>query len=190
MYSSLSLLRPALFLDRDGVINIEKNYVYRIEDFDFVDGIFDLCHTALKCNMLIVVVTNQSGIGRGLYSEKQFIKLTNWMCDKFAENKISISAVYHCPFHPLHGLEGYRRESYDRKPNPGMIFRARENLNIDLSKSVLIGDKVSDIDAAKAAHIGLSLLLSKTITSSFSDIIVTSLHEAKQRILKFSNGDF
>ena len=78
-----SLLRPALFLDRDGVINVEKNYVHRIEDFEFLDGIFDLCRAAIERNMPILVVTNQAGIGRGYYSEAHFQTLTDWMMARF-----------------------------------------------------------------------------------------------------------
>jgi D-glycero-D-manno-heptose 1,7-bisphosphate phosphatase len=99
-----SLFRPALFLDRDGVINVEKNYVHRVEDFEFLDGIFDLCRAAIERKMPIVVVTNQAGIGRGYYSEAQFQTLTEWMKDRFEEERAPISAVYFCPNHPEQGI--------------------------------------------------------------------------------------
>ena len=170
--------RPALFLDRDGVINIEKNYVHKIEDFEFIDGIFDLCRLAIQLDMLIVVVTNQAGIGRGYYSEMQFQALTDWMRSRFEEERAPISAVYFCPYHPEHGVGAYRKESFDRKPNPGMFIRARDDLALDLPRSIMIGDKGSDIDAAKAAGVGLKILLGSEEDNSLPDRWVASLHEA------------
>lgn len=152
-------MRPALFLDRDGVINVEKKYVHRIADFEFVDGIFELCRRAEAGGMAIVVVTNQAGIGRGYYTERQFHELTKWMVECFADDGVSIDAVYFCPFHPEHGVGVYRRESFDRKPNPGMILRAKDALSLDLSGSILVGDKISDIVAAKDAGVGCAVLM-------------------------------
>lgn len=151
--------RPALFLDRDGVINEEKDYVHRVEDFTFIDGIFDLCRSAMAAGMAIVVVTNQAGIGRGYYSEDQFWVLTDWMQDRFSENGIIIDAVYFCPYHPDHGVGKYRADSFDRKPNPGMILQAKEGLGLSLKDSILVGDKASDIAAAKSANVGRTVLM-------------------------------
>lgn len=173
-----SQLRPALFLDRDGVINVEKNYVHRIEDFEFLDGIFDLCRAAAERNMPIVVVTNQAGIGRGYYSEGQFQTLTNWMLAQFADEKVPLAAVYFCPYHPEHGVGTYRKESFDRKPNPGMLLRARDELGLDMARSILIGDKGSDIAAAKAAGVGVTVLLGTDVENAVPDRVVASLHEA------------
>ncbi len=173
-----SQFRPALFLDRDGVINVEKNYVHRVEDFDFLDGIFDLCRAANERDMPIVVVTNQAGIGRGYYSEAEFQTLTEWMKSRFEEAGAPIAAVYFCPDHPEQGLGSYRKESFDRKPNPGMLFRARDDLRLDLSRSIMIGDKASDMAAAKAAGIGVSLLLGSNFECSIADKVVCSLKEA------------
>lgn len=178
MESPPSRLRPALFLDRDGVINVEKNYVHRIEDFEFLDGIFDLCRAATERNMPIVVVTNQAGIGRGYYSEAQFLTLTDWMRARFEEERAPIRAVYFCPYHPEQGVGEYRKESFDRKPNPGMLLRARDELGLDLARSILIGDKTSDIAAAKAAGVGLSVLLGADTGNAVPDRVVASLHEA------------
>lgn len=150
--------RPALFLDRDGVINVDKHYVHRPEDFEFVEGIFDLCGNAARDGMALVVVTNQAGIGRGYYTEQQFHALTGWMHAQFAERAILLDAVYFCPFHPEHGLGRYKAESFDRKPNPGMILRARDELGLDLRSSVLVGDKPTDIAAGRAAGVGRSIL--------------------------------
>tara|TARA_B100000686_G_scaffold351260_1_gene449487 strand:- start:3966 stop:4532 length:567 start_codon:yes stop_codon:yes gene_type:complete len=157
---------PALFLDRDGVINIEKNYVFRPKDFEFIEGIFDLCRKANAAGMAIVVVTNQAGIGRGYYSEKEFNYLSDWMCAKFLSNGVKIDAVYFCPFHPDHGIGRYKMESFDRKPSPGMIFRAEKDLGLDLARSALVGDSLSDIAAAKAAGVGHSIYFSKSDDSA------------------------
>ena len=178
MESRPSRLRPALFLDRDGVINVERNYVHRIEDFEFLEGIFDLCRAAAERNMPIVVVTNQAGIGRGYYSEAQFLTLTDWMQARFEEERAPVAAVYCCPYHPEKGVGKYRKESFDRKPNPGMLLRARDELGLDLSRSILIGDKGSDIAAAKAAGVGLTVLLGSDIETAAPDRVVASLRDA------------
>lgn len=152
-------MNKALFLDRDGVINVEKNYVYKIEDFEFVDGIFELCALASSLGLRIFVITNQAGIGRGYYTPDDFTKLTDWMLEQFLRHEIEIAHVYHCPFHPSAGIGYYRRESFDRKPNPGMILKAREEFDLELSESVLIGDKDSDIEAGKSARIKYNIKL-------------------------------
>ena len=178
--------RPALFLDRDGVINVEKNYVHRIEDFVFVDGIFELCEAAKRAGLAIVVVTNQAGIGRGYYSERAFLDLTDWMCGNFSARGIDLDGVYYCPYHPEHGIGQYRAESFERKPNPGMILRAQAELAIDLGSSVLIGDKVSDLLAARRAGVGQSLLLTDEPIRFHAELgpitCVRSLHEARSFI--------
>jgi D-glycero-D-manno-heptose 1,7-bisphosphate phosphatase len=146
--------RKALFLDRDGVINVDRHHVHRIEDFEFLPGIFELCAAAVERGYMLVVVTNQAGIGRGYYTEADFQRLTAWMLDAFRQRGITIARVYHCPYHPTAGIGEYRRESFDRKPNPGMLLKARDELSLDLAGSVLIGDKDSDMAAGRAAGVG------------------------------------
>jgi D-glycero-D-manno-heptose 1,7-bisphosphate phosphatase len=155
-------LARALFLDRDGVINQEVGYLHRPEDVLWVDGIFDLCRTALVLDYRLVVVTNQAGIGRGLYTQAQFDDLTAWMMREFADRGTPLSAVYSCPYHPEHGLGDYRREHEDRKPGPGMLLRAARDLGLDLSRSILVGDRCSDIAAAHAAGLHQAFLLTGT----------------------------
>jgi D-glycero-D-manno-heptose 1,7-bisphosphate phosphatase len=155
----MTTLRKALFLDRDGVINVEKNYVYRIDDFEFVDGIFELCACAQSLGFRLIVITNQAGIGRGYYTEAEFAQLTQWMLEQFSSRGICIDRVYHCPFHPTAGIGAYRQESFDRKPNPGMIMKAQADFDLDLAHSVLVGDKDSDIEAGRAAGIHCNLKL-------------------------------
>lgn len=175
------MTNKALFLDRDGVVNVDKDYVFRIEDFEFIDGIFDLCRSAVERGYLIVVITNQSGIGRGYYGEEDFHALTDWMKRRFEEQGAPIAAVYYCPDHPEHGQGRYRVDSFDRKPNPGMILRAVQDLDLDLSASIMVGDRASDMKAADTAGIGRKVLFSPAgggdIISSGADEIITRLDE-------------
>lgn len=168
----------ALFLDRDGVINVEKNYVHRIEDFEFLPGIFELCAQAAALGLRLVVVTNQAGIGRGYYGEADFQRLTRWMLEQFQARGIPIDRVYHCPYHPTAGVGDYRRESFDRKPNPGMLLRARDDLGLDLAQSVFIGDKDSDMEAGRAAGVGHLLRLDPAVGAVAPDVIPVASLEA------------
>lgn len=151
--------RKALFLDRDGVINVDRGYVHRSEDFHFREGIFELCRAAQRLDYLLLVVTNQAGIARGYYTEADFAELTEWMVRKFAEEQVHISRVYYCPYHPVEGVGAYKYDSPDRKPKPGMLLRAGEDFDLDLASSVLIGDKLTDLHAAQAAGVGTRILL-------------------------------
>jgi D-glycero-D-manno-heptose 1,7-bisphosphate phosphatase len=147
----------ALFLDRDGVINIDHGYVYKINDFDFVSGIFALSRKAIQKGYKIFVVTNQAGIARGLYSLQDFNSLTDWMCERFEQEQCEISKVYFSPYHPTEGIGKYRKNDFSRKPNPGMIFSAQKEFDINLKCSILIGDKASDIEAGISAGVGTNL---------------------------------
>jgi len=167
----------ALFLDRDGVINVDHGYVHRVEDFEFMPGIFDLVRMARDLAYKVIVVTNQAGIGRGYYTEEQFHALMQWMRQRFEEAGGSIDAVYFCPFHPEHGVGRYRQESEFRKPGPGMLRQAAQELNLDLSRSVMIGDKDSDMVAAHAAGVGRRVLLGSQPSSSMTESIA-NLSEA------------
>jgi D-glycero-D-manno-heptose 1,7-bisphosphate phosphatase len=143
----------ALFLDRDGVINVDHDYVHKIKNFEFTDGIFELARIAAQSGLLLVVVTNQSGIGRGYYSEDEFNALTEWMCTEFEENGAPISRVYHCPFHPDFPRDEHLQFKNWRKPEPGMMLQASIDLGIDLAASFMVGDRQSDAKAASSAGI-------------------------------------
>jgi D-glycero-D-manno-heptose 1,7-bisphosphate phosphatase len=173
-------MNKALFLDRDGVINHDDGYTFEQENFRFIDGIFELGRAAVAHSYHIFVVTNQAGIGRGYYTESQFLKLTDWMRAKFSDEKIPISDVFYCPDHPIYGLGEYKKESFDRKPNPGMIIKALQRYEISPQLSVMIGDKDSDMEAALRANIATRCLirrgpiLAKTQgfeTCAFSELI-------------------
>ena len=171
----------ALFLDRDGIVNLDHGYVYRIVDFEFVDGIFDLLQCAKQKGYLIIIITNQAGIGRGFYTEADFHALSEWMCSKFELIGAAIDHVYFSPFHPTAGLGKYLKDDFSRKPNPGMILEAELDFDIDLKSSVLIGDKISDIKAGLSAGIGKNILLAPDGSQNDSSLKfsqVSSLREA------------
>lgn len=149
----------ALFLDRDGVINVDHGHVFEKEKFDFVEGIFDLCKEAQERGYLVIVVTNQAGIAKGFYTEEQFLDLTKWMENEFEKRGIKITKTFYSPYHIDGKVEKYRQDSFDRKPNPGMLLKAIEEFNIDPKKSIMIGDKESDMQAADGARIGAKFLL-------------------------------
>jgi D-glycero-D-manno-heptose 1,7-bisphosphate phosphatase len=161
-------MKKALFLDRDGVINIDKNYVHKISDFEFVDGIFDLCKYYQDKGYLIFVITNQAGIARGYYNHNDFANLSSWMTDQFKQNDIIISKVYYCPHHP-----DFDKDCACRKPNPGMILQAQTEFDIDLTNSVLIGDKESDLKAGRNA--GIQNLILVTANQSLSSILTARI---------------
>lgn len=149
-----AIQNKALFLDRDGTINVEKKYVFKIEDFKFISGIFELIQKFQNQNYLVIIITNQSGIARGFYTETDFLNLTNWMTGEFKKNGIEIAKVYYCPHYPE--ITG---DCNCRKPKPGMILQGINDFNINPTNSVLIGDKKSDILAGERAGIGKNLYI-------------------------------
>lgn len=151
----------ALFLDRDGVINVNHGYVHKPENFDFIDDIFEVVEVANQLGFIVIVITNQAGIARGYYSEDDFHKLSDWMCQEFASKKTKIDKIYYSPFHPTAGIGKYQRDDDSRKPKPGMILEAKNDFNISLKESVLIGDQDTDILAGINAGVGISLLFSQ-----------------------------
>lgn len=151
----------ALFIDRDGVINIDHGYVHRIDQFEFIPGIFELARFVTgELGWPIIVATNQAGIGRGYFDEAAFETLTQWMCERFRQEGAPLARVYHCPYHAQHGVGAYKIDHPWRKPRPGMFLQAASDFGIILTDSVLIGDQMSDIEAAAAAGIGVRILLS------------------------------
>ena len=182
--------RPALFLDRDGVINEDRGFIHRPADFDFIPGVFQACRAARDAGYLLVVVTNQSGIGRGFYSEEDFRRLTLWMCDRFHAEGAELVDVYFAPTHPVHGIGRYRRESADRKPGPGMLYRARDDHGIDLSASALVGDCETDIAAAQTAGLAHRILVAEdTPERTQADVVVRSLAAGVDWLLKTCRAD-
>lgn len=154
-------LSKALFLDRDGVINVDHGYVCTVERTEFVEGIFELCRAARMQGYLTVVVTNQSGIARGYYTEQDFHVYMDWMRSEFAARGAPLDAVYYCPHHPDTGSQEYRRDCECRKPKPGMLRRAAQELGLDLAASIMLGDSLTDMEAARAAGVGTRILFAR-----------------------------
>ena len=142
------------------MINVNHGYVYSKDNFDFIDGIFDLVRAARAAGYLVLVVTNQAGIGRGYYSEEQFQALTEWMCGEFDRQGAVVDKVYFSPYHPTAGIGVYCQDEETRKPRPGMILKAKQEFNLSLPNSILVGDKSSDIQAGIAAGVGVNVLFS------------------------------
>lgn len=163
-----TMLKKALFLDRDGIINIDHGYVSQIDDFEFSDDIFDLLHLFTNAGYLLFIVTNQSGIGRKYYTHKDFETLTQWMIDILHEKHINIKEVQYCPHKPEDNCDC-------RKPATGMIDNILEKYSIDLSHSWIIGDKQSDIDLGLNANIQNSIAIGNkdilNCTYSFESIL-------------------
>jgi D-glycero-D-manno-heptose 1,7-bisphosphate phosphatase len=174
----------ALFLDRDGVINHDLTYVHKVEDLVFVDGIFELTKKAVDKGYIIIVVTNQAGIGHGLYTEEDHRIFTEYKEQEFTRRGVKITKTYHCPFHPEAELIKYRMESEDRKPDAGMIFKAAQEFNINLTESLLIGDRDSDIEAAHKAGLKHRVQFLhgafEVIASPIATKLIKSLAEAEE----------
>lgn len=146
-------LRPAAFLDRDGVINIERAYVHRIEDFELLPGVIPALQQLQRIGYALVIVTNQGGIGLGLYGEAELQRLHAHLRSLLATHGVQLAGIYHCPHHPR-SLDAALRGPCDcRKPAPGMLLRAAAELGVDLHASLLVGDKASDLEAARAAGV-------------------------------------
>ncbi|SON49434.1 D-glycero-beta-D-manno-heptose 1,7-bisphosphate 7-phosphatase [Vibrio tapetis] len=177
------MAKPAVFLDRDGVINVDHGYVHDEHDFEYVEGVFEAAKKFQDMGFMLVLVTNQSGIARGMFSEDRFLSLTQWMDWNFADNGVELDGIYYCPHHPEHGVGKYKQDCDCRKPKPGMFLSAQEFLDIDMAKSVMIGDKAEDMMAADAAGVGTKILVrtGKPITEigeSLATVVVDSIANA------------
>jgi len=155
----MHIRQKAVLLDRDGVINKEVNYLYRKEDFEFTNNCIDALLRLHQAGYLLFVITNQAGIGRGYYTESDFNILNDWMVETLAEKGVVITDVMYCPHHPQHGQGKYKLDCDCRKPKTGMIMPLVEKYNLDTAKSVLIGDKISDVESGFRAGIGTLLLV-------------------------------
>ena len=171
--------KKAIFLDRDGVVNKEVNYLFKIEDFEFIDGIFDTCLYFQNLGYAIIIVTNQSGIARKYYTENDYQTVTKWMLRQFEDRGIEILNVFHCPHGPESTCEC-------RKPKPGMFLKAKDKHNTDMEKSWMIGDKEVDVIAANSAGINHTILVksghSIDESTSKAEFILDSIQHLKHLI--------
>lgn len=179
--------RAAIFLDRDGVINQDTGYVANRDDFVFIEGVVEALQLLKEKGYLLVVVTNQSGIARGLFSEADFMQLTEWMDWSLADKGIDLDGIYFCPHHPTAGTGPETTTCDCRKPAPGMLLEAIADLKIEASTSYMVGDKVSDLQAAQAAGVAHPILVrtGKAITpegESLAEAVYPSLLEFAQNV--------
>ena len=170
-----------IFLDRDGVINKEVNYLYKIEDFEFTNGIFDACKHFHALGYKTIIISNQSGISRGYYSESDYQILTKWMLKEFKHNNINILNVFHCPHGPDSTCDC-------RKPKPGMFLRAKTKYDINMNNSWMIGDTEADVKAANNAGIKNTILVRSghkiDASKSNAKFILDSIEQSKQVITR------
>ncbi len=152
-------MKRALLLDRDGVVNVDHGFVHRADQVEFVEGIFDVCHWFQRRGFQLVMITNQSGVARGLYTEQDVEVLHTWMQGEFARRGLTLARAYYCPHHPEAGRPPYNVRCACRKPEPGMLLQAGRDLGLDLGRSVLIGDRETDIEAAQRAGVSFSVRL-------------------------------
>ncbi|MBM13365.1 MAG: D,D-heptose 1,7-bisphosphate phosphatase [Halieaceae bacterium] len=178
-------MAPAAFLDRDGVINVDHGYVSRWEDFEFLPHVPEALLMLQKAGYQLIVISNQSGIGRGFYTEQDVEDLNQCIAHHLKKQLgIKITGFYHCPHHPTDALGDYLVKCECRKPAPGMILHAAQEHSIDLADSLLVGDKASDIEAGKAAGVGrLFYVSSRTdVDRSVDCFPVTSLRDVADRL--------
>ena len=176
------MAKPAVFIDRDGVINVDHGYVHDEHDFEYIDGVFEATKALKDQGYMLVLVTNQSGIARGKFSEERFLSLTQWMDWNFVDHGVEFDGFYYCPHHPEEGIGEYKQDCDCRKPKPGMFISARDFLKIDMEKSVMIGDKAEDMMAAEAAGVGTKILVrtGKPITEqgeALATVVLDSIAE-------------
>ncbi|MDG6895150.1 D-glycero-beta-D-manno-heptose 1,7-bisphosphate 7-phosphatase [Volucribacter amazonae] len=151
-------MNKAVFLDRDGTLNIDYGYVHEIDKFHFIEGSIEALQQLKQAGYLLVLVTNQSGIARGYFSEQQFLQLTEWMDWSLADRGVDLDGIYYCPHHP-EGMGVFKQVCDCRKPKAGMLLQAIQELHIDPTQSIMIGDKLIDIMAGKEAKIATNILV-------------------------------
>ncbi|MCT8344724.1 MULTISPECIES: D-glycero-beta-D-manno-heptose 1,7-bisphosphate 7-phosphatase [Photorhabdus] len=178
---------PAVFLDRDGTINIDHGYVHEIDDFQFIDGVIEAMIELKKMGYALVLVTNQSGIARGIFDEEQFLQLTEWMDWSLADRGVDLDGIYYCPHHPDATEEQYKKSCDCRKPQPGMLLDAQRELGIDMTASFMIGDKLEDMQVATLAKIGTKVLVRtgkpvNTEAEQAANLIINSLADLPKAI--------
>lgn len=178
---------PAIFLDRDGTLNVDHGYVHEIDNFQFIDGVIEAMRELKNMGFALVLVTNQSGIARGMFTEDQFMQLTEWMDWSLADRDVDLDGIYYCPHHPEGSVAEYRQECDCRKPQPGMLLSAQKELHIDMAASYIVGDKPDDMQAGAAAGVGTKVLVrtGKPVTpegEAVADWVVNSLADLPAHI--------
>lgn len=183
-------MNKAIFLDRDGTLNIDHGYVHEIDDFQFITGSIEALQELKKLGYLLVLVTNQSGIARGYFTEEQFLTLTEWMDWSLADRGVDLDGIYYCPHYP-EGIGEFRQDCDCRKPKAGMLLQAIKELNIDPAQSFMVGDKIEDLQAGIAAKVRSKILVKtgKPITKEgekIADFVIGSLADLPKIVRKMS----
>ncbi|UXN36668.1 D-glycero-beta-D-manno-heptose 1,7-bisphosphate 7-phosphatase [Avibacterium paragallinarum] len=181
-------MNKAIFLDRDGTINIDHGYVHQIDDFQFIESGIEALQQLKAMGYLLVLVTNQSGIARGYFSEQQFLQLTEWMDWSLADRGVDFDGIYYCPHHP-EGKGEYKEDCDCRKPKSGMLLQAIKELHIDPALSFMVGDKKEDMQAGKGAGVKTCVLVrtGKAVTEESeksADIVINSVADLPALIKK------
>ncbi|MGJ3351433.1 D-glycero-beta-D-manno-heptose 1,7-bisphosphate 7-phosphatase [Morganella sp. Je.2.23] len=171
---------PAVFLDRDGTINADTGYLHEIDDFRFIENAIEAMQAIKQMGYALIIVTNQSGIARGMFTEDQFMHLTEWMDWSLADRGVDLDGIYYCPHHPEGTVEKFRQVCNCRKPAPGMLLDAQKHLKIDMGNSYMVGDKLDDMLAGRAAEVGTTVLVrtGKPVTEdaeAAADIVINSI---------------
>lgn len=179
-------MKKAVFFDRDGVINADYAYVGKIENFDFIKGVPQTLKKLKDKGYFLVLVTNQSGVARGMFTEADVLRVTAFMQESLRVYDACFDAVYYCPHHPQASVESYRMQCRCRKPNPGMLNQAAADHDIDMSDSVMIGDHASDLQAGLAAGVGRLILVGSHVESESQkvrcDSVYSDLSEAAEHL--------
>lgn len=175
----VNVMKKAIFLDRDGTLNIDYGYVHDIDHFHFIEGSIEALKALQEMGYALVLVTNQSGIARGYFTEEEFNQLTEWMDWSLEDRGVHLDGIYYCPHHPK-GVGKYKKECDCRKPKPGLLLEAMADLGIDPKKSIMIGDKLDDIIAGKQANVGTTVLVQtgKEVTEEIAvqaDYVIDSI---------------
>jgi D-glycero-D-manno-heptose 1,7-bisphosphate phosphatase len=177
-------MNRGLLLDRDGVINADHGYVGRCEQFEFMPGVFPFLKEVQDRGYRLAILTNQAGVARGFYSAQNFEGLTAWMLTELGKHGVTVDLVLGCFEHPEGIVPAYSRESYWRKPNPGMVLEALQRLRLDPARSAFLGDQLRDLAAAAAGGIRTRLLLNETVQASDGVISVASFNEALKALIQ------
>ncbi|MCI5764393.1 D-glycero-beta-D-manno-heptose 1,7-bisphosphate 7-phosphatase [Actinobacillus porcinus] len=183
-------MNKAIFLDRDGTLNVDHGYVHQIDDFQFIEGSIEALQELKKMGYLLVLVTNQSGIARGYFSEDQFLSLTEWMDWSLADRGVDLDGIYYCPHHP-EGKGEFKQDCDCRKPKGGMLLQAIKELHIDPARSFMVGDKVEDLQAAVAAKVRSKILVKtgKSVTKEgeeLADFVLESIADLPRIVRKIA----
>lgn len=188
VFERINKVNKAIFLDRDGTLNVDHGYVHQIDDFQFIEGSIEALQELKNMGYLLVLVTNQSGIARGYFSEEQFLSLTEWMDWSLADRGVDLDGIYYCPHHP-EGQGEFKQDCDCRKPKAGMLLQAIKELNIDPERSFMVGDKIEDLQAGFAAKVRSKVLVKtgKTITregEELADFVLESIAELPRIVCK------